>query len=102
MLKPKTYVGLDNDLNGGMTDTGKIIRDARAFGLIPENETCAGWLPHQIEAIWERANAEWEKYGFRVSAMPENLRTKYMRIQSQAMAQARTAGWTGAQELDDD
>ncbi len=52
MLKPKSYVGLDNDINGGMTDTGKIIRDAWAFGLIPEDETCKGWLPHQIETLW--------------------------------------------------
>ncbi|MCW8842655.1 MAG: hypothetical protein OQK00_04490 [Rhodobacteraceae bacterium] len=102
MLKPKPYVGLDNDINGGMTDTGKIIRDAWAFGLIPEDETCKGWLPHQIETLWARANAEWGTYGFRVGAMPETLRANYMRIQSQAITRARTAGWSGAQELAND
>ena len=102
MLPSKTYVGIDKDINGGMTDTAKIIRDAHAFGLLPESETCAGWRAHQIEELWTRANAEWEKYGFRVGALPDDIRANYRRIQSDAMTRARGAGWSGAQELDDD
>lgn len=99
MREPKRYVGIDNDLNGGMTDTGKIIRDAWVFGLIPESETCEGWLPQGIESLWEKVNAEWEKYGFLVAGLPEDLREKFMRIQAAAIERAKAAGWSGHFEL---
>jgi hypothetical protein len=101
-MKPrqhKRYVGIDNDINGGMTDTGKIIRDAWVFGLIPEDETCEGWMAQGIEDLWHKVSAEWEKYGFLVSNLPEELRQKYLRIQQQAMEQARAAGWNPDNEL---
>ncbi len=31
----KTYVGIEQDENGGMTHYGLIVRDAWVFGLIP-------------------------------------------------------------------
>ena len=96
------YVGIHNEIDGGMTDTAKIIRDAWVFGIIPETETCEGWLPQGIEDLWQKVNAEWEKYGFRVGALPDDIRAHYLRIQSDAMTRARGAGWSGAQELDDD
>ncbi|GGD25340.1 hypothetical protein [Sinisalibacter lacisalsi] len=99
MQKSKRYVGIDNDMNGGMTDTGKIIRDAWVFELIPETETCEGWLAHGIEGLWEKVNAEWEKYGFRVGGMPPEMQERYMRIQADAMERAKAAGWSGAKEL---
>ena len=99
MREPKRYVGIDNDLNGGMTDTGKIIRDAWVFGLIPESETCEGWLPQGIESLWEKVNAEWEKYGFLVSDLPDDLRERFMRIQAVAIECAKAAGWSGHFEL---
>lgn len=99
MQNPKRYVGLDNDLFGGMTDTGKIIRDARVFGLIGEDETCEGWLAQGIEDLWARVNAEWEKYGFLVSGLPEELRARYLQTQQDAVTRAKAAGWDGAREL---
>ncbi len=96
----KRYVGIDKDINGGMTDTGRIIRDAWAFGLIDESETCEGWAPQGIEDLWGKVNQEWEKYGFRVSQLPDDLREKYLRIQEVALQRARDAGWDA--ELDDD
>lgn len=98
----KKYVGIYNDINGGMTATGKIIRDAWAFGLIPETETCEGWLPQGIEDLWRRVNTEWEKYGFLVSNLPDELREKYMHIQDEAIQRAREAGWDPEAELEDD
>ena len=71
MTAPKTYVGIDNDINGGMTDTGKIIRNGWVFGLIPETETCEGWVAGQIEELWRKNNVEWEKYGFQVGQLPD-------------------------------
>jgi hypothetical protein len=102
MADPRTYVGLDDDLNGGMTDTGKIIRDARVFGLIPETETGKGWRIEAIEALWERIDAEWGKYGFLVARLPDDLRDRFMAAQAEAIARARAAGWSGEQELADD
>lgn len=102
MSEPKTYVGLDNDLNGGMTDTGKIIRDAWVFGLLAEGETCAGWRVEGIERLWEQVNAEWEKYGFRVGNLPDDLRERFLRIHDEALERARAAGWDAERELSDE
>ena len=98
----KKYVGIQNDLNGGMTDTGKIIRDAWVFGLIPETETCEGWMAQGVEDLWRKVNDEWEKYGFSVRNMPEELQEKYMRIQKEAIARAKAAGWDPEMEFAND
>jgi len=97
--KPGTYVGIDRDVDGGMTDTGRIIRDAWAFGLIPETETCAGWNAQAVERLWEQTLSEWEKYGHQVNRLPEEVRERYLRIQQDAMNRARDAGWNA--ELED-
>ncbi|PLX38682.1 MAG: hypothetical protein C0606_04995 [Hyphomicrobiales bacterium] len=93
MAEPKRYVGIDNDVNGGMTDTGKIIRDAWIFGLIEESETCAGWTAQGIESLWTKVSARWEEYGFLVSNLPPEMRERFDRIQSEAIERARAAGW---------
>lgn len=95
----KRYVGLDNDMNGGMTDTGKIIRDAWVFGILDEGETCEGWLAPGIEDLWRKVNARWEEYGFSVGALPEDLRERFMAIHGAAMERARAAGWDPDTEL---
>jgi hypothetical protein len=94
------YVGIDKEINGGMTDTGKIIRDAWVFGMIEESETCEGWSPQGIEDLWRKVNQEWEKYGFLVSGLPDDLRERFIRIQKDAVEKARRAGWNP--ELTDD
>ena len=99
MQPPKRYVGIDKDLYGGMTDTGKIIRDAWVFGIIPETETCEGWLAAGIEDLWQRVNAEWEKHGFLVGNLPEETRARFLAIHDAALARARAAGWDGDREL---
>ena len=98
----KKYVGIDKDLNGGMTDTGKIIRDAWVFGIIPETETCEGWLVAGIQSLWEETNAEWKKYGFLVSNLPEDLRQRFDRIQNDAVKRAKAAGWDPEKEVNED
>ncbi len=89
----KKYVGIYNDQYGGMTDTGKIIRNSWIFGLIPETETCENWLPQGIQKLWEDSDAEWEKYGFLVSNLSPELRERFDRIQEAAIERARAAGW---------
>jgi len=100
MNKPDKYVGIDKEINGGMTAIGKIIRDAWVFGLIPESETCEGWTMQGIDALLQKVNAEWDKYGCLVSHLPEELRARHQRIHDQAVQQARAAGWSGDFETD--
>lgn len=99
MMEQKRYVGIHNDINGGMTDTAKIIRDAWVFSLIPESESCEGWEAGQIEELWRKVNAEWEKYGFLVGNLPPELRERFMRIHDAALAKAQAAGWEAEREL---
>ncbi len=102
MKESKRYPGIHNEINGGMTDIGKLIRDAWVFGLIPESESCEGWLAHEVEQLWMQVDAEWEKYGFRVGNLSEELRGRYLRIHNDAMARARQAGWDAERELSGD
>ncbi len=102
MDKPKTYVGLDNEVNGGMTTIGKIIRDAHVFGLLDESETCKGWNLAGIDALLEKVNTEWDKYGCLVSHLPEELTQRHQRIHGEAIKKARAAGWSGEHETDDE
>ena len=99
MSQGRTYIGLDKDKHGGMNPTGNIIRDAWVFGLIPETETCEGWLQQGIDALYENVFNEWEKYGHMVSNLPDDLREKHKRIYDEAIKLARESGWNP--ELDE-
>jgi len=102
MNRPSTYVGVDNDVNGGMTTIGKIIRDAWVFELIPETETCEGWNQGQVDVLLDKVNAEWDKYGCMVSQLPGALRERHQRIHDAAFIKAKSAGWSGEDETIDD
>ena len=102
MAKPDKYVGIDNDMNGGMTTIGKIIRDAWVFGLLDESETCEGWNLQGIDALHDKVTTEWDKYGCLVSRLPPELFERHQRIHREAMAKAREAGWSGEVETGDD
>lgn len=102
MARPDKYVGLNNEINGGMTTIGKIIRDARVFGLIEETETCEGWNFQGIDSLLDKVNKEWDKYGCLVSHLPEELFERHQRIHSEAVKTAKAAGWSGEQETEDE
>ena len=102
MARPDKYVGINNEVNGGMTTIGKIIRDAWVFGLIEETETCAGWNFAGVDALLDKVNTEWDKYGCSVSQLPPELFEKHQRIHSIAIENARAAGWSGEVETDDE
>ena len=96
------YVGIDKDLNGGMTPAGKMIRDAWVFGLLPENETCTGWPQPRLIALQQQVQAEWDKYGCLASNLPDELRERHMSIHMAAFQKAKEAGWDGDDEMRDD
>jgi hypothetical protein len=102
MAKPDTYVGLNNEINGGMTTIGKIIRDAWVFGILPETETCEGWNLAGIDAILQKVNNEWDKYGCLVNHLPKELFERHQKIHGEAMVRAKAAGWGGENETEDD
>jgi hypothetical protein len=102
MAKPDRYVGVDKDIHGGMTTIGKVIRDAWVFELIPESETCEGWNLAGIDALLQKVNTEWDKYGCLVSHLPETLAERHSRIHGNAIALAKAAGWNGNVETDDE
>lgn len=100
MNRNKTYSGLDADHYGGMTPTGTVIRDAQVFGLIPEEETCAGWSRDRIEALYDEVSKAWHPYGHLVGQLPEELRVRHRRIYEAAVATARARGWSPDQYPD--
>jgi len=102
MVRSKTYVGIDNEINGGMTSIGKIIRDAWVFDLIPETETCEGWDLARIDALLDKVNTEWDKYGCMVSHLPEALFQRHQNIHNAAIEKAKASGWTGEDETGKD
>jgi hypothetical protein len=99
-MNQNTYVGIYNDEQGGMTHIAKVIRDAWVFDLIPETETCEGWLPAQIQVLYEKVYAAWEPYAHLPSRLPPDLQAKFMRINEEAIARGRSNGWDP--ELGDD
>lgn len=102
MAKPNTYVGVDKDINGGMTTIGKLVRDAWVFGLIPETETCEGWNLSRVDALLQKVNNEWDKYGCLVSHLTPELFERHQKFHTAAMEKARAAGWCGEQETEDE
>ena len=102
MSRPDRYVGIDKDINGGMTTIGKIIRDARVFGLIDETQTCEGWNLAGIDALLDKVNKEWDKYGCLVSNLPSELFDRHQKIHGEAMERASAAGWSGETETGDE
>jgi len=96
----QSYVGIHNDLYGGMTDTGRIILDAWVFGLISQTETCEGWDIGQIETLYAKVHAAWAPYGHLASHLPPGLRAKHELIYAEAVSRARELGWSS--ELGDE
>lgn len=87
------YVGIQDDAYGGMTATGRVIRDAWVFGIIPESETCRDWNSSRIEQLYARVGEAWDKHGPLVSQLPPELRARHARIHDAAIERARKLGW---------
>ena len=102
MSRPDKYVGINNEVNGGMTTIGKIIRDAWVFSLIEETETCEGWNFAGVDALLDKVNKEWDKYGCSVSQLPPDLFARHQRIHNKAIQKAKQSGWSGEAETEDE
>ena len=94
MIDPtKKYPGIHNDLYGGMTPTGSIIKDAWLFGILPETETCEGWTASGIQDLYEKVYEAWEPYGHMVGLLPDELKQRHREIHDAAVKKARELGW---------
>ena len=97
---PQTYAGIDHEENHGMTLTGRIIRDAWVFGLLPEGNTFAGKSAGDLQNLFEQVHKAWAPYGQLPSRLPPELAERHARIHDEAIQQAKAAGWSA--ELGDD
>jgi hypothetical protein len=95
----KTYCGLARDRHG-ITQMGRIVLDARVFGLIPDSEDCAGWDLARMQLLMHQVEERWDSCGNLPSRLPEELRLRHAAIYAEAMARARQQGWDP--ELGDD
>ncbi|HER34072.1 MAG: hypothetical protein JXJ30_06190 [Halothiobacillaceae bacterium] len=97
------YVGIDRDHDGGMTFLGRLVLDARVFGLISEEETCDGWELGRMQELADRVNAEWDKYGGGIpSRLPDDLRARHAQLYDAQIEKARKEGWDPDGNMEDD
>jgi hypothetical protein len=99
---PPAYEGINNDKYGGMTQLGQIIKDAWAFELLDESETCEGWQLHKIEQLWDQVHKVKHKAGPSVSFWPKEIQERHKRINEQAMKIAREKGWNPNADIADE
>lgn len=92
-MNQRTYPGIFNEPEAGMSPTGNIIRDAWVFGILPEDETCEGWTGPRIEIIYDKVHAAWLPFGHLASRLPPELRERHTRIYEAAIKRARAGGW---------
>jgi len=92
MQKQKIYVGVNNDLHGGLTNMGRVVLDAWVFEILPETETCEGWTFARMNPLMQEVYAEWDKYGLMVSSLPLELAERHARIYGERMKQPKDAG----------
>lgn len=100
-MKDDEYVGMHEDIYGGMTPTGILIKDAWVLGVLPENEDCKGWKRDQMLNLNEKVVTAWAPFGHMVSNLPPELRARHTRIYDAAIAHARTLGWPPVMDDED-
>ena len=78
MNRPTAYVGIHADVYGGMTDIGRMIRDAWVFGLLPEGEGFAGKSAGDLQNLFEAVHKAWEPHGQLPSRLPPELANRLL------------------------
>lgn len=92
MKSQPVYPGLENDSHG-ITQLGRIVLDARVFGLIADEENCAGWNLQRMQLLTNQVGARWDEFGNLPSRLPDDLRARHGEIYTRATAHARAHGW---------
>lgn len=102
MFVNEKYVGVFKDNFGGMTNLGRVVRDAWVFGILDESESCEGWSRGQMDDLYQKVTDEWDKHGCLVSKLPPELFERHQEIYSRAVTDAKDKGWSGDIETLDD
>ena len=98
--RENAYKGIDHEAHHGMTMTGRIIRDAWVFGLLPEGDGFANKNSGELQLLIESVHAAWEPFGQLPSRLPADLAERHERIHAEAINRAKRMGWDP--ELSDD
>ena len=98
--RTQSYAGLHLEENHGMTMTGRSVRDAWVFGILPEGDGFAGKTAGDMQYLFEQVHKAWEPYGHLPSRLPPVLAARHSRIHDEAIQRAKAAGWSA--ELRDD
>jgi hypothetical protein len=87
------YPGLENEELGGMSDVGRIVLDAQALGVLPEDQQCTNWTYGEIQNLYDQVDKAWEPYGHMVSRMPPEMQERHARVYSAMIDRAKERGW---------
>ena len=82
-----------------MTNTGKLMRDAWVFGLLPEGQGLAGQNTVSLQMLADDVGTCWKQHGNCVNCLSRELRNHYTRIHAEAIRRAKASGWK--QETED-
>ncbi len=88
-MKQINYAGIVKDEADGLTELGRVVRDAWVFGILPETETCTGWDSGRMQGLYEKVFAAWKPHAHLPSHLPAALRERHTRLYSQAIEAAR-------------
>lgn len=101
LSRTRTYAGLEQEEHHGMTMTGRAIRDAWLFGILPEGDGFAGKTAGDMQNLFEQVHQAWEPFGHLPSRLPPDLVQRHERIHEQAIQRARANGWSAELGEDD-
>ena len=94
------YAGFFNDSHG-ITQLGRIVLDAWAFGILPREEDCEQWDLGRMQNLMQQVQEFWDAHGDLPSRLPAELSKEHQATYSWAMDRARTLGWSSALGEDD-
>lgn len=90
--KSMLYIGFNEDTHG-ITMLGRVVLDARLFGLIPDTEDCKGWDLTRMQKLMYQNEALWDQYGNLPSRLPDELRRRHAELYAWATERGRERGW---------
>lgn len=76
-----------------MSDSGKLMRDAWVFGLLPEGQGVAEQNAMLLQMLAHDVRASWQQHGNCVNCLPRELRNRYTGIHAEAIRRAKMNGW---------
>jgi hypothetical protein len=91
-MERPTYPGFYNDTHG-ITQLGRVVIDAWVFGLLSEDEDCAGWDLGRMQNLMNQVEAKWDEFGNLPSRLPADLLERHTQFYRDAMERAAGRGW---------